>query len=732
MQKCRLSKKPMHDIIRELSSSFSALPVVPRDCVRALNLLVYNLQDGPAPPEVYKQVVFLVLRGLTSNDEYLRNYIYTTMIELGRQTKDGILAINCIVKDLDNRKTSDIMKDTALRALFSNLPASMFYDFEKYVKAGLLAGNDAATVVASEYFRESKVPLKAHGTIQDLHQAFFNRLPVNRYSSMVEVERLAAESPDNLSSFLFISVDVVIFLEAVKSLLRLKPERIALFVDKAVNVLAALLRRQDAEAFAAVKLLSELSLVFPQKVAGANEHIENLIHSPCRCISMIAILTLLKTGTDTTVTNLAEKLEPLMQSMSCSYKRMAIDTMEKLAGSKTAGQTGDPYFAFLKKALFDKGDLEFKKYITGKIEKYTRECGDRSNVIRALCAYLEDPEYYQVSMDALGILGGCLEEPRDLLHIYNRLILDNCHVRKAAIQTLFDLEPAVEIHLHQPADGGARRTCFTEAIARFKDEETAKLCGFLESCPSGMKRGAFSQAELGDLHDEVLKYVELEQEEVQETEPDAIKECRRIALSPASSDVSVHVVKKIFKESVVLEFQLKNNMDRVRLGSGLLSLEIGASKHRVEIEHTDFVNGEASKELSITAEEGDEVYGVFEYQVYLEGDDDDVDNDTIELSPFSFTIFDFIRPVQAGAAPSNSRPIDIMLKGKPAEAASKIIEMTNLCLVADKNNFSLSGTYRGSSVLINASMQYTRATNVHMEIFCDDSALLDKMVTVFE
>ncbi|KAI5173018.1 coatomer subunit gamma, partial [Pancytospora epiphaga] len=310
MQKYRLEKKSIGEILRGLEKSFNVFPVVTRDCVRALNILIYNLQSTKVSPEAYKQIVFLILRGFTSSDLYLKNYIYTVLIELGRFTRDGILAINCIVKDLDSRKCPHKMKNTALRALFSNLPASMHYDFEKYVTSGLIAGEDNSVVVAIKYFQEAKVPSRVLGDIQDFHQAFFNRLPVNKYSGMIEVERIAKESFEQLSSFLFISADVLVFIEAAKCLAKLQPERAAPFVEKAVHVLAALLKKTGAESFAAIKILGDLSMAFPTKVAKANAELENLVYSSRRCVSMIAILTLLKTGTSETVTKLAVRLEP--------------------------------------------------------------------------------------------------------------------------------------------------------------------------------------------------------------------------------------------------------------------------------------------------------------------------------------------------------------------------------------------------------------------------------------
>lgn len=722
MQRYRLEKKPVQEIIRGLKNSLNVFPVIPRDCVKALNTLIYNMQSADFDPESAKEIIFLVLRGFTSDDHYLRNYIYTALIELGRRSRDGILAINCIVKDLDSRKIPAGMKNTALRALFSNLPPSMYFDFEKYVRASVLDRNDNGVVVAAEFFRDAKVPAGASSDIRDYHQAFFNRLPVNRYSCMLEMRRIVRKSPEEVSSFLFVSTEPTVFLEAAKELLALRPEIAAPHVEKAVHVLRTFLKKRDVEALAGLKVLSGLSASFPSKVARANREIEDLVQSPCRCISMLAILTLLKTGTEETVDKLALKLDPYMQSMSNGYKRMAIDAMEKLAAGRGAANSAS-YLGFLKKALAEKGDLAFKRYILAKFGALLRQCSGGSpggEIIRFLCGYLEDPEYYQLNMDILGILGQHLEDPRDLVHIYNRLILENAHVRKAAIQALSDLSRRL----------GTGEDGFDPVAHNFKDAETQRLCDFLVSC-RGLERGPFSLSELGDLRAEVAKYIdEEEEEEAGEEEQDFIKECRPVVLTPAGADFTISVVKKMSRDGALLVFAFESNLGKVKLDSGVLALDLDGTVHRIGLAGDDFAGGRsATKELAVGCREGLTANGVFEYQIYF---DDDLDNDSVSLEPFNFSVFDYVRPAEVAACPVLRRGIEVFLDCKPSEAASRIVGTTNMFLAADKDNFRLSGLYDGSPVVIEASMSFHRATAVRMEICCDRQEVIDKIVEVFE
>lgn len=719
MQKQKLEVFTSREILKSLEDAFTVIPIVPRDCVKALNILAYNLNKQDFPPEVYKNILFLILRAFTSKDSYLKSLIYSLLEKLSAKTGDGVLGINSILKDIDDKNATVSMKNSAYRALFTNLPASMKFDFEKLIKTALLDRKfrDNTVCIASEYFKEIKIDPKMYETIEDYHLSFFNRLPVNKYSSMLEVKRISKNSSEfnKISSFLSASTDSITFFEAAKALVNARLELAAPFVDKAVSTMRIYLTKSDIGKFASMKILSKLSVNFPQKVAKANREIEDLVQHTSKTISMLAILTLLKTGTDETAKQLSAKLEPLMSTMSESYKIMAVDTIEKLTKrSKTE------YISFLEMSLFDRGSsIDFKRFILKKLESLLSFEEARKPIIKFLCRYIEDPEYYQVSMDILGIFGQHIHNSKDLIHVYNRIILDNGHVRNCAYQTLFDLDERLQT---------------IESLKNVCDPDTERIRTFLYS-NSSLKRGEFDLNELGDLRDDVMKYLKKEDvsavEEAQST--GMMKECRPIQLTEAGSDFDISVVKKISDENVVLTFTFTNNMPKVIVNSCILAIGVGSEKYYVKLSQDDFKAGTTvSKDTELPLHEGDVINSTFEYQISLEDDLDETETDNISLIPFDINILDFVRPASVESTPGNMKEISLKFKMKSVDSISKIVGVCNMLLIADRDSFELQGMYKDIPVVIKGEASFSKYTTVNMKIYSGDSSLVDKIAAVFD
>lgn len=718
MQKQKLEVLTSREILKSLEDAFTIIPIVPRDCVKALNNLAYNLNKQDFTPEVYKNILFLILRAFTSKDNYLKSLVYALLEKLSAKTGDGVLGINSILKDIDDKNATVSMKNSAYRALFTNLPASMRFDFEKLIKTALLDKQyrDNSVCIASEYFKDIKVDPKIYETIEDYHLSFFNRLPINKYTSMLEIKKLSKNSSEfnKISSFLSSSTDPVTFFEAAKSLVNVRLELAAPFVDKAVSVMRMYLKKNTIEKFTSMKILSKLSVNFPLKVAKANREIEDLVQNTSKTISMLAILTLLKTGTDETAKQLSEKLEPLMSTMSESYKIMAVDTIEKLTKkSKTE------YISFLEMCLFDRGSsIDFKRFILKKLESLLVFEENRKPIIKFLSRYIEDPEYYQITMDILGIFGQHIHNSKDLIHVYNRIILDNGHVRNCAYQTLFDLD-------------GRLKTL--ELLKTVFDPDTESTRLFLSS-NSSVKRGTFDLNELGDLKNEVMKYLKKEDvSTIEETQPvGMIKECRPIQLTEVGSDFDVSVIKKISDENIVLTFVFTNNMPKVIVNSCILAIGVGSENHCVKLYQDDFKNTTTvSKDIELSLCEGDVINSTFEYQISLEDDPDETETDNMSLTPFDINMLDFIRPVSISSIPTCMEEIDLKFKMKTVDSISKIVGVCNMFLIADKDCFELQGMYKNVPVVIKGEATFNKHTTVHMEIYSEDSSLVDKIIAVF-
>lgn len=727
MQKQKFEILQPRELVKCLEDAFSTMPLVPRDCVKALNKFSYNLNHQNFTPEALNTIIFLVLRGFTSKDNYLKSMVYAILQRVSGNTGDGIVALNSIIKDLDDKNIPINLKNSGYRTLFTYLPKTMKNDFIRYIKIPLLDDRtrDNAVCIASEFLKDLTIDKKVLDRIDDYHSAFFNKMPINRYSSMLEIRRMFKSSEEQLSisKYLGSGTDSIIFIEAAKVLAKLRQELAAPHVEKAVSTLRLFLKKESVEQLVAMKILNQLSINFPSKVARANKDIEDLISSTSKTIGMLAILTLLKTGDSETAKQLASKLESLMHIMSEPYKIMAIETIERLSGDNN-----EEFVIFLKNALFGKGTIEFKRFILKKIEIVLRSNSNRSSILKFLCSYLEDPEFYQISIDILGILGCYLESEKDLVHIYNRIILDNSHVRNGVYQALYDLNERLDT---------------IETLKAVEDPETLRLRSFLIS-NQNLKKGEFDFNELGDLKDEVLKYLEMPEEEAVETKKPTdsfIKECRSISISPPNSDVKISVLKKIFEDKILLCFSFENTMNKVIINSGLLSFVGNSEKYSLSISKDDFKesidnvdkrNTLAYKELEIPVEKDAVFNGVFEYQISLQGDFDETEEDEIQLVPFDINILDFIRPVSIKKVPENSRSLELRLKLKPIEAISKIVGTCNMFLITDKDIFECYGVYENEPVVIKGSVSYTKYSTVNLEIFCEDNSLIDEIISVFD
>lgn len=789
------------EILEIFQKSFDVFTLVTRNCVRACNILLYNMKKGNFDYNVVRKAIFLLMNGFNSSDNYLRNYIHVVLLELSKYSNETKFAISYTLKDLDNSRLSEEYKNTALRSLFSILPEPMYYDFEKYMRSSILGKSGTGLVVAYKYFRGCKVPLEVNNTIKDYHMAYFNRIPVNRYSGMVEIQRIVNEKYEEIGKFLYVSTDPIVFFEACRALAELKPELASGFVERAVDVLRVYAKMGGIESYAAMKWLNRLSETFPGKVARANDEIEGLIQSPYPAVAMIAIVTLLRTGNRGTINQLATKLEPYMNSMPGNYRRMAIDTMEGILYCMDFGSECDfesrkeecvAYWDFIKKRLLGKSNVDtvdFKRYVLGKIKKLLTLIGAGNNItenendknisensykktgfivsysgyatfyreiMEFLCSYLEDPEFYEVSMDILGILGKFLGDARDIVHVYNRLILDNLHVRKAAVQTLFDT--------------GINVLGLSGYVSEYGMDT---VCGFLESCKE-FSRDEFEIDELGSWKAAVMEQVGEVHEEELPTDG-RIKECRKIWLAN-ESDFLIGVTKTIYitnsgeKEKkkcgsdvsysktkmvrVELLIEIENRIQNVEFHSGMIRFEISSNKdtnligseidecngsmdlNNYEI-RTDlitreaFVDGKTVTTVEIMAAEGDIVYGIFEYKIKL---DEEVDEDHVTLEPFDINVFDLIVPCPIpDISFRHAKTLEMKYNCKLSDAASKIADIANMHYTADKNAFTLTGKYQGYVVRIRVDMVETGTyVAVTMNISSDNSQLVNRIVKLFE
>lgn len=760
MNKYKLKVDSAIDVLESFQKVFNAYSVVTRECVKACNILVFNLDLVIKDATILRTIIFLLMNGFNTNDGYLRNYIHVVLMQLSQYSRETKFAINYALKDLDNPKLDDKYRDVALRSLFSILPETMYYDFEKYIQGNSSSG----LVIAYEFFCRNNNKLKngaklnfnniPSGTICDYHAAFLKKIQtINKYSGIIEVGRSISERHEETGGYLFVSSEPTLFVAACKALTLMKPEVAAPYVDKTVDVLRMYAATTGIEAFCAARYLSRLATCFARRVARANEELGELVRASQRCIAMIAIVTLLRTGTAETVARLGARLEPYMATMPDSYKRTAIDTMEGLLEKSGVSEVSayKEYCDFLKRRLVGKCGLPFKRYILDKLRRQlnissenglkgqngnTDKIYSSNGIVDFLCKYLEDPEFFEVSVDILGILGGVLEQPCDIVHVYNRLVLDNVHVQRAAVQALYDIGNNIEY------------------VGKWTNEpETRHICKFLRGCV-GTSDGDFSIKELGNgVHEKIIKYLPesycsilgmnlgglgamdkgngLDKSSISDAEkPTFIKECRKIYLNKETEDFYVGVIKRMFSDRVVVVVEIENRMQDVELCAGLLRFESSGRVFTYDVSADLFVNNVAVVEIELSVTEDDVVYGIFEYKVRF---DEEMDKDYCSLDPFDFNVFDFIVPVAFEKAPVECKTICMKYACRSVEAATRVADIANMHMVTDRKTLVLSGRYNGEDVFVKVVIsEVGEGVSVSMDIRCDNDDIIAKIVKVFE
>lgn len=206
---------------------------------------------------------------------------------------------------------------------------------------------------------------------------------------------------------------------------------------------------RTATRFAAVRLISKISMKHPEKIIVVNLELESLINDPNRSISTFAITTLLKTlgvgtvesSSSESVDRLISKMTSLMDEITEDFKAVIIDAIENLALKFPSKHK--KLVAFLSDLLRDDGTLQLKSSIVEALFDLIKFLPDESakqTILMNLCEFIEDCEFTELSVRILHLLGD--EGPNTsnpsyyIRHIYNRLVLENSIVRSSAVIAL--------------------------------------------------------------------------------------------------------------------------------------------------------------------------------------------------------------------------------------------------------------------------------------------------------
>ncbi|PWW72760.1 Coatomer, gamma subunit [Tuber magnatum] len=211
-------------------------------------------------------------------------------------------------------------------------------------------------------------------------------------------------------------------------------------VAPAIHALQLYLTSPRAVAkFTAIRILHNFASIRPAAVNVCNIDIETLISNTNRSIATFAITTLLKTGNEGSVDRLMGKTSAIMADITDEFKITIVEAIRTLCLKFPSKQAG--MLSFLSGILRDEGGYEFKRAVVESmfdLIKFVPE--SKEEALAHLCEFIEDCEFTKLAVRILHLLG--IEGPKTsqptkyIRYIYNRVVLENAVVRAAAVTAL--------------------------------------------------------------------------------------------------------------------------------------------------------------------------------------------------------------------------------------------------------------------------------------------------------
>jgi len=464
---------------------FNETPVNPRKCGTVLAKILYMVNKGEVlGTREATECFFAITRLFQCKDPVLRRMVYLGIKYLAPIAEDVIIVTSSLTKDMTGKE--DAYGASAIRALCAITDPAMLQAIERYMKQAIVdrtAAISSAALVSSlhmaisgggndvvkRWVNEAQEAVSSDSTMVQYHALGLlyhirksDRLAVTKLVS--KLTRGSLKSPYAACMLIRIACKLIEeedatettpYFEFVESCLRHKSEMV---IYEAANAIVNLKRTTSRELipaisvlqlfcsspkatmrFAAVRTLNQVSMTHPAAVTACNLDLENLITDSNRSIATLAITTLLKTGSESSVDRLMKQIATFVNEISDEFKVVVVQAIKSLC-MKYPRKHGI-LMNFLSGMLREEGGLEYKTSIAETIITIIEENNDaKESGLAHLCEFIEDCEHTSLAVRILHLLGS--EGPktsnpaRYIRYIYNRVILENATVRAAAVSAL--------------------------------------------------------------------------------------------------------------------------------------------------------------------------------------------------------------------------------------------------------------------------------------------------------
>lgn len=191
--------------------------------------------------------------------------------------------------------------------------------------------------------------------------------------------------------------------------------------------------------FAAMRILCKLAQKAPKMVARCVQDIEPLITDSSRSVSVLALITLLRTGYDEPIDKLLKQFSSVMAGISESQRIEVVSALKTMCVQHPSKVSS--IVTFLAGQLREDGGTASKSHTVDTLCFLATEMSFiHSTVLLHLCDFIEDCEYHALGCRVLTFLADEVPKTQDprryIRYIYNRIILENAVVRAAAVDCL--------------------------------------------------------------------------------------------------------------------------------------------------------------------------------------------------------------------------------------------------------------------------------------------------------
>ncbi|XP_074998083.1 coatomer subunit gamma-2 isoform X2 [Calonectris borealis] len=478
---------------------FNETPINPRRCLHILTKILYLLNQGEhfGTTEA-TEAFFAMTRLFQSNDQTLRRMCYLTIKEMANISEDVIIVTSSLTKDMTGKE--DVYRGPAIRALCRITDGTMLQAIERYMKQAIVdkvpSVSSSALVsslhmmkisydVVKRWINEAQEAASSDNVMVQYHALGLlyhlrknDRLAVSKmlnkftksglksqfaYCMLIRIaSKLLKESEEGHESPLFDFIESclrnkheMVIYEAASAIIHL-PNCTARELAPAVSVLQLFCSSpKPVLRYAAVRTLNKVAMKHPSAVTACNLDLENLITDSNRSIATLAITTLLKTGSESSVDRLMKQISSFVSEISDEFKVVVVQAISALC--QKYPRKHSVMMTFLSNMLRDDGGFEYKRAIVDCIISIIEENPEsKESGLAHLCEFIEDCEHTVLATKILHLLGK--EGPRTpspskyIRFIFNRVVLENEAVRAGLTVSVPGMEKALHQYTLEPSD----------------------------------------------------------------------------------------------------------------------------------------------------------------------------------------------------------------------------------------------------------------------------------------